>query len=180
MLKSRLLVGLDWAKPMMFLLLYVTCSYIFHAYVPLFSIFFILNLFGTLLLVSLSLSLSLSRLVCAWHLNASLLCPGTLFVPGQHLVLILLLLLSGSMMINPIKTFQRTFLDPTFIQNAKSLFRTFPILTFPLSFTVGVGSLYMTTRSLVPLWSYRSSTPICTTLITLYLFSSLICEVRAL
>ena len=178
MLKSRLLVGLDWAKPMMFLLLYVTCSYIFHAYVPLFSIFFILNLFGTLLLVSLSLSLS--WLVCAWHLNASLLCPGTLFVPGQHLVLILLLLLSGSMMINPIKTFQRTFLDPTLIQNAKSFFRTFPILTFPLSFTIGVGSLYMTTRSLVPLWSYRSSTPICTTLITLYLFSSLICEVRAL
>ena len=34
-----MLVGLDWAEPMMFLFLHVTCSCIFHAYVPLFSSF---------------------------------------------------------------------------------------------------------------------------------------------
>ena len=43
----------------MFLLLHVTCSCIFHAYIPFFSILLILILFGTLLLLSLSLSLSL-------------------------------------------------------------------------------------------------------------------------
>ena len=40
----------------MFLMLHVTCSYIFHAYVPLFSIFFILIVFDAFLLLSLSLS----------------------------------------------------------------------------------------------------------------------------
>ena len=34
-----MLVGLDWAEPMMILFLHVTCSCIFHAYVPLFSSF---------------------------------------------------------------------------------------------------------------------------------------------
>jgi len=36
MLKSCVLVGLDWTKPMMFLLLHASCSCIFHAYVPFF------------------------------------------------------------------------------------------------------------------------------------------------
>ena len=39
MLKPCVLVGLDWAKPMMFILLHVRYSYIFHAYVPFFSFF---------------------------------------------------------------------------------------------------------------------------------------------
>ena len=56
MLKSCVLIGLDWAKPMMFLLLHVTCSCVFHAYVPFFSFSLILLLIGTLLRVSLSLS----------------------------------------------------------------------------------------------------------------------------
>ena len=59
LLEHCVLVGLDWAKPMMFLQLHVTCSYIFHAYVPFFSFFLILLLIGTFLPLSLSLSLSL-------------------------------------------------------------------------------------------------------------------------
>ena len=58
-----MLVGLEWAESMMFLLLHVTCSRIFHAYIPLFSIF--LNIivdwyFFACLSLSLSLSLFLS------------------------------------------------------------------------------------------------------------------------
>ena len=63
MLKSCVLVGLDWAEPMMFLLLHVTCSCIFHAHVQFFfiSILLILICVGTFLFVpSLSLSLSVS------------------------------------------------------------------------------------------------------------------------
>ena len=39
MLKSCVLVVLDWAELMMLMLLHVTCSCIFHAYVPFFSYF---------------------------------------------------------------------------------------------------------------------------------------------
>ena len=54
------LVGLDWAEPMMHLYLHVTCSCIFmHTYLQV-SIFVILYLVGAFLIVSLSLSLSLS------------------------------------------------------------------------------------------------------------------------
>ena len=59
MLKSCVLVRLDWPKPMMYLLLHVTCSSIFHAYVPFISFLLILTVFGTFLRLSLSLSLSL-------------------------------------------------------------------------------------------------------------------------
>ena len=135
---------------MMFLLLHVTCSCIFHAYIPFFSILLILILFGTLLLLSLSLSLSLFWLVCAWHPSISLLRPEILLVPRHHLLLILPLLMSGSMMTKPIKTFRRTFLGAAFIQNTKSSFRIFPILTYPLSFKVGVGSPFKTSRSAIP------------------------------
>ena len=37
------------------------------------------------------------------------------------------------------RTFWRTFVDKAFIQNAKSSYRNFLILTYPLSFTIGVG-----------------------------------------
>ena len=60
MLEWCVLVGLVWAEPMTILMLHVTCSYIFHAYVPLFSIFLILIVFGAFLLVSLSHSVSCS------------------------------------------------------------------------------------------------------------------------
>ena len=47
------LVGLDWAEPMMQFLLHVTCSCIFHAYILYFSIYLLyLNFFGAFLIVS--------------------------------------------------------------------------------------------------------------------------------
>ena len=57
MLKCCVLVGLDWAEPMMPLILYITCSCIFHAYIPSFLYILILN---CLVLFCLSFSLSLS------------------------------------------------------------------------------------------------------------------------
>ena len=47
------LVGLDWAEPMMQFLLHITCSCISHAYVLYFSIYLLyLNCFGAFLIVS--------------------------------------------------------------------------------------------------------------------------------
>ena len=47
------LVGLDWAEPMMQFLLLVTCSCISHAYILYFSIYLLyLNCFGAFLIVS--------------------------------------------------------------------------------------------------------------------------------
>ena len=58
------LVGLDWAKPMMQFFLHVSCSCISHAYVHYFSIYLLyLKCFGTFLIVSLSLPLFLFTLV---------------------------------------------------------------------------------------------------------------------
>ena len=57
---------------MMFLLFHVICSCIFHAYVPFFSFVFILLLIGTLLRVSLSLSLFLSD---SLRISQNPLCP---------------------------------------------------------------------------------------------------------
>ena len=75
------------------------------------------------------------------------------------------------------KDFLQNFWDEAFIQNTTSFCQTFPTLTYPLSFTVGIGSHFVTSRSLLPPWSYRSFTPICTELILLYLISSLAFEV---
>ena len=86
----------------------------------------------------------------------------------------------GFVIRRPVQTSQRTFLDKAFIRNAKSSYWIFPILTFPLSSTVGVGSHFMASWSLVPPWSYRSFTPTCTNLIILYLISSLVFGVRTL
>ena len=59
MLNWCVLVGLDWANPMMSLILHVTCSCIFHAYVPSFLYFLILICVGAFLHVSFSHVLAL-------------------------------------------------------------------------------------------------------------------------
>ena len=138
---------------MMFLLLHVTCSRIFHAYIPLFSIF--LNIivdwyFFASLSLSLSLSLYFFQIVCTWHSSTNPLCPRTLFVPRHPLILILHPLMSGSVMINPISNFQRTFLNVAFIQNARLFFRISPVLIYPLSITIGVGNPFVISRLVVP------------------------------
>ena len=165
---------------MMLFILHVTCSCIpMHTFF-LFNIsWYIWIVFGTSLIVSLSLSPSLFSL-CLWHLNASLLRPRTLFVPGHPLCLILLLHLFGSMMRMPKRPSRRTFLDKAFILNAKSSWWTSPTLTYPLSFTVRVGSHCVTSQSHVHPCLSKSFTLSCMDLIIQYLISSLAFEVCTL
>ena len=123
----------------------------FHAYVLyILYILIYLNCFWTFLIVSSPVPHSIVYVSASWHLNISLLRPGTFFVPG-HLLLRLILLpyTFGSVMRRPKWTSMRTSLDKVFIQNAKSFCWTSPTLTYPLSFTVEVGSYCVTSRSLV-------------------------------
>ena len=77
MLKSCVLVGLDWAKPMVFLLLHVICSCIFHAYVPIFFLYLVDIDLCLVLFCFSSLSLSLSiRLICSMALEKSKSTPS--------------------------------------------------------------------------------------------------------
>ena len=101
-------VGLDWAKPMMYLSLHVTCSCIFmHTYLQ-FIIFLYIDLFGVFPRVSLSPSLSFLHWSTLWHLNANPLRPRTLFVLRHPLLLLtLLLFMYSSMMIKPERTFHK-------------------------------------------------------------------------
>ena len=145
----------------------------FHAYVPSFSYILI---YSVLVLFWLFLSLSLHSCVnlLLWHLNANLLYLGHLLPLTLHHPLF------GFVMRTLERTSWKTFVNETFIQNVMSFCQTFLTLTYPLSFTVGVGSHFVTSRSLVPPWSYRSFTPICTESILQYLISSLAFEVHAL
>ena len=178
------LVGLDWAKPMTFLLLHTTFSCIFmHTYLT-FSIFLYIDCdwcFYACLFLPPPLFLSLLfMLVASWHLNENLLRPGTLFVSGHPLLLTLLPHTSGFVMRRPNRISLRASLDKAFIWNAKSFCRTSPTLTYSLSFTVGVGSHCVMSRSFVhPCW-YRSSTSTCIDLIIMYLFLLLGFEVWVL
>ena len=102
--------------------------------------------------VSFSFFLSLPlTLVTSWHLSVGLLYPGTLFVLGYLLLLILLLtphpLTSGSVMRRPNQTSLRTFQDVAFIRNAKSFYQTSLTLTYPLLSTIEVWSHYVAPRS---------------------------------
>ena len=120
----------------------------FHAYVlHILYILIFLNCFRTFLIVSFSPPHSLIYVNVSCHLSVNLLHPGTLFVPGHPLCLTLLPHTSGSITRRTNQTFLRTFLDEAFIWNAKSFYRTSPTLTYPLSFTIGVGSHYVMSRS---------------------------------
>ena len=132
-LKSYVLVGLDWAELMMLILLHVTCSCIFYTYIPFFSYFDIdvVQYSSTSLSLSLSLGQSLRQFL------------------GHHLLLILALFMSGSVIIKPVRTFLRTFLGVAFTQNARSFFLTSPILIFPLSFTIRIRGPFVISRSAV-------------------------------
>ena len=134
-----------------------------------------LGLFWLSFFLSLSVSLHYS---CLWHLSVNPLQPGTVFVPVLLHHLILLYLISGFVMMMPLRHFQRTFLDEAFIRNAKSSWWILQTPTFPLSFTVGDGSHCVTSQSPVLSCLSRSFTPTCTGLIGQYLFSSLVFEVH--
>ena len=160
------LLGLDWAEPMMFLSLHVTYSCIscIRTFKFLYSYIYIILLVLFWLSLSLPLYLFLA-LVALWHLNANPFCLKTLFVLGHLLPLTPLHLTFSSVMRRLIRTSWRTFLDEAFIPNAKSSYQIFPILTYLMSSTVRVGSHYVAPRSHALSWSYRSFTLICMDLI---------------
>ena len=170
-------IGLGWAHDVFTIAFHMLMH--FHPYVPYILYIFIYWLWLVLFCVSFSLSLSFFRLVALWHLNENLLRPGTLFVSGHPLLLILLPLIFGFVMIKPNRAFQRTFLDKAFIWNAKSFCQTPLTLTYPLSFTVGVGSHCVMSWSLVHPCLYMSSTPTCMDLIIQYHSLLLAFEVHA-
>ena len=101
-------IGLGWARDV-FTIAYHMLMH-FHAYIPYILYILIYWLWLMLFCVSLSLPLSLLfTLVASWHLNINLLRPGTLFILGHPLLLILLPHMFSSVMIKPEKTFWRTF-----------------------------------------------------------------------
>ena len=159
---------------MMFLSLHVICSCI-HTFIFLYFDIDLCCCFSVCFFLSLFLSL-----VALWHLNENPLHPKTLFVLGHPLLLTPLLLIYGFIMIKPVRTFRKTFLDEAFIWNAKSSYRIFPIQTFPLSSTVGVRSHCVASRLPIPPLSYMSFTPTCMDLILHYLILSFAFEVRVL
>ena len=114
-----MLVGLDWAKPVMFL----CCMSHVHAFscIRTFnSLYYFILILLVLFCLSLSLPLSLSCVSLLYGTQMQIHCPKTLFVLGHpFLLLILFLLTYSSMMIKPERTFRRTFLDQAFIRNAK-------------------------------------------------------------
>ena len=126
--------------------------------------------------VSLSLSLSLSQIVCAWHPSIKLLRPRTFSIPG-HLLLIPYFSMSGFVIRRSVRTFRRTSPNVAFIRNAMLPYRTTLILLFWLSYVIRVGNLFVRYLWVIPSWSYKSFTPICTVLIIPYLVSLLLFEV---
>ena len=153
-----------------------------HAYVPS-ILYLVISTVWDFYDFSLSFFLSFPLiLVALWHLSVSLFRPETLFVP-RHLLFLLLLtplpLTSSSVMRRPNRTSWRTLHDAAFIRNAKSFCQTSLTLIYPVSFTVGVGSHCVASRSLVPPWSYWSFTPICMDSILQHLILLLAFEVCA-
>ena len=174
-----MLVGLDWAKPMILFILHVTYSCISHAYVFSFQyICYIWNVLG-LFWFSISLPLFLFTLVVS-------MAPKRKSTPSR----------------NPLHSRASTSSDPTpshiwfrdedarkaFSENfsrwgihlnVESFWRTSPTLTYPMSFTVRVESHCVMSRSHVhPCWS-KSFIPTCMDLIFQYLILSLAFEVHA-
>ena len=143
-----MLIGLDWAEPMMQFILHVICSCIFHAYIISFHYIWYYCCCLGLFWLSFSFSPSIS-----------------VYIPMLLHLLILHLLTFGSMMMMPLMHFRRTFLDKAFIWNTKSSCRTLPTPTFPLSFTVGDGSHCVMSRSPVLSCLSTSFTPTYTGLI---------------
>ena len=154
MLSCCVLVGLDSAEPMMFLKICTSYAHAFsciRTFIFLYSYILLCWYFSDCLSLSLSLSFSLHSCVSLllWHLNANLLRPRTLYLLGHLLPLTLHHLLFGFVMRTLERTSLRIFVDEAFIRNAASFCQNFLTLTYSLSFTIGVGSHFVTSRSLI-------------------------------
>ena len=161
--------GLDWAHDK-----FIFACHMFmhcHAYVPSILYILIYLLFGIFLIVSFFFSLSFSlMLVVLWHQNVNLFRPRTFFVPGHLLVL----WWEGQIgLLGELFMTRHSFGTPS--HSVRFLWH-WPTHCHP----VRVGSHFVVFRSRALSWSYRSSTPICKDLITLYLSFLLVFGVYAL
>ena len=158
-----MLVGLDWAEPMKFfcfachMFMYFPCIRTLFSYIWYIWITWDFSDCSFLLL-----PLNLFTLAVSMAPKRKSTLPRTLFVSVLLHLLILLLILSDSVMMMPLRHFRRTSPDEAFIWNAKSCYRTLPTLTFPLSFTLGDGSHCVMSRSHVLSCLSKSFTPTCT------------------
>ena len=169
MLNTCVLVGLDWAKPMMFcffahhMLMHYSCIRTFS------FLLLVLFMIGTFLFASLSLPLSPSLS------NSLRMAPKRKSAPSRNPLYSRASSYDPTpfsvrfRMRRPVRTSRRTSPNVAFIWNAAWFYRIFPILLYPLSFTVRNGNLYVRYPWTVPPWLYRSSIPICTVSIPLYL-----------
>ena len=180
MLIYCVLLGLDWAEPMMLFMLHVTCSCIFmHTYLQLFIfLYWCCWLFFACLSLSLPLFLFLTLVCTMAPIHKSTLFQNPLRFGASS---------SSNLAPSHVwfhddkaqKDFLENFCRRGIHSECQVILSDFLILTYPLSFTIGVGGHYVTFRSLVPPCLYKSFTPICMESILLYLISSLMFEVRA-
>ena len=141
-------IGLGWTHDV--LTLHVTCSCIFHPFVHLFNILIILNCFRAFLIALFSLPLLLVTLVVSMapkrkSTPARNSLHSSAFSSSNHAPLSF----SIFVMMMPTRHLRKTFLNEAFIRNAESSWVILLTPTFPLSFTVGKGSLFVTSPSLV-------------------------------
>ena len=114
-IENCVLVGLDWASTHGAIIF--STSHV-HAYFM--HTLSFLSLYSFVTVFSLSLSLSLSQIDCAWHPSVNLILLETLFVPGllRLLTFPFPLFTFSFVMRRPIRTSLRTFLNVAFIWSA--------------------------------------------------------------
>ena len=141
--------------------LFLACHMFMHTY------YFIIIF--ELWLCFVSLSLSLSRIDCAWNPSTNLLRHETLLVSSFLLLILFPFFTFGSMMGRPCKTSLRTFRNLAFIRSAMSFCRNFPTLLYPMSFRLGDENLFVRYPWGALSCLYRSFTPIYMVSIPVYL-----------
>ena len=141
--------------------LFLACHMFMHTY------YFIIIF--ELLLCFVSLSLSLSRIDCAWHPSTNLLRHETLLVSSFLLLIVFPFFTFGSMMGRPCKTSLRTFRNLAFIRSAMSFCWNFPTLLYPMSFRLGDENLFVRYPWGALSCLYRSFTPMYMVSIPVYL-----------
>ena len=153
-------IGLGWAHDV--LILHVTCSCILHAFVRLLTYSYYCELFWSFsdcfFLSPFYLLDTLVVFMAPKHKSTPARNPfhSGASTSSDHAPLFL-----HFHMMMPTRHMRKTFPDEAFIQNVESSWVILLTPTFPLSFTVGNGSLFVMSPSLVLSCWFRSSTPTC-------------------
>ena len=157
----------------------------FYAYIPSSFYHLILKLLGTFLIVSLclclclwSLSVFVSLSLCVSYVSC-IMAPKRKSTPSQNPLCSRASSSSSPFDLTPShvrfcdEKAKSDFLENFSWRNIHSecqvILSDFFDTDLPMSSIVGVGNHFVVSRSRALPWSYRSSTPLCTDLITLYL-----------